>query len=598
MYSTSTTPIPAPQIAGHLLVQCLIEQGVTHAFGVPGESYLAVLDGFHLFRDSIQFVVNRQEGGAAFMAEAHGKLTGRPGVCFVTRGPGATNACIGVHTAFQDSTPMVLLIGDVASDQRDREAFQEMDYRVMFGPSALGMAKRVERIDDAARIPEYIARAFATAMNGRPGPVVLVLPEDMLTQAVKANPLTGAMPAPLARVEPSDAWSDPGALRTLREMLLKAERPFVIAGGSGWTPQSAQALQRFAEAWRLPVGNAFRFQDTFDNHHPLYAGDVGIGINPALAKRISESDLVIAIGPRLGEMTTGGYTLLQAPRSKQTLVHIHSSAEELNRVYQADLAIHASMRAAARSLEVLDAPKDVVWEAWAQACSADYVANLQASTIKDLPADTERGLVDMHSVIATVQKHLPADAVLTNGAGNFASWLHRFYRYSGLARGFKTQLAPTNGAMGYGVPAGIAAAITSKASPAAAGQGRVVFTIAGDGDFLMNGQELATAVQHGAKTIILLLNNGMYGTIRMHQEREYPTHTSGAGTSLHNPDFAALARAYGYAGVRIQRTADFEAELLAALERPEGTLIEVMLEPELISTRISLAGVTQAALKR
>ena len=590
--------IPAPNIAGHLLVQCLMEQGVTHAFGVPGESYLAVLDGFHLYREHIEFVVTRQEGGAAFMAEAHGKLTGRPGVCFVTRGPGATNACIGVHTAFQDSTPMVLLIGDVASDQRDREAFQEMDYRVMFGPSALGMAKRVERIDDAARIPEYIARAFATAMNGRPGPVVLVLPEDMLTQAVVAHPVTGVVPKPLARVEPSDAWSDPGALRTLREMLMQAERPFVIAGGSGWTPQSAQALQRFAETWRLPVGNAFRFQDTFDNHHPLYAGDVGIGINPALAKRIGESDLVIAIGPRLGEMTTGGYTLLQAPRSKQTLVHIHASAEELNRVYQADLAIHASMRAAARSLEVLAAPKDVVWEAWTQGCNADYLANLQASPIKDLPADTERGLVDMHSVIASVQKHLPADAVLTNGAGNFASWLHRFYRYSGLAKGFKTQLAPTNGAMGYGVPAGIAAAITSKASPTAAGQGRVVFTIAGDGDFLMNGQELATAVQHGAKTIILLLNNGMYGTIRMHQEREYPTRTSGAGTSLHNPDFAALARAYGYVGVRIQRTADFEAELLAALARPEGTLIEVMLEPELISTRVSLAGITQAALKR
>ena len=598
MHSTPNPSTPAPHIAGHLLVQCLIEQGVTHAFGVPGESYLAVLDGFHLYREHIQFVVNRQEGGAAFMAEAHGKLTGRPGVCFVTRGPGATNACIGVHTAFQDSTPMVLLIGDVASDQRDREAFQEMDYRVMFGPSAIGMAKRVERIDDAARIPEYIARAFATAMNGRPGPVVLVLPEDMLTQALKANPAPGALPAPLARVEPSDAWSDPGALRTLREMLMQAQRPFVIAGGSGWTPQSAQALQRFAETWRLPVGNAFRFQDTFDNHHPLYAGDVGIGINPALAKRVGESDLVIAIGPRLGEMTTGGYTLLQAPRSKQTLVHIHASAEELNRVYQADLAIHASMRAAARSLEVLAAPKDVVWEAWAQACNADYVANLQASPIKDLPADTERGLVDMHSVIATVQKHLPDDAVLTNGAGNFASWLHRFYRYSGLAKGFKTQLAPTNGAMGYGVPAGIAAAITSKANPTAAGQGRVVFTIAGDGDFLMNGQELATAVQHGAKTIILLLNNGMYGTIRMHQEREYPQRVTGAGTALHNPDFAALARAYGYAGVRIQRTADFEAELLAALERPEGTLIEVMLEPELISTRVSLAGITQAALKR
>ena len=594
--TAATNPLPTPQIAGHLLVQCLIAQGVTHAFGVPGESYLAVLDGFHLYRNQIQFVINRQEGGAAFMAEAHGKLTCRPGVCFVTRAPGATNASIGVHTAFQDSTPMVLLVGDVASDQRDREAFQEMDYRAMFGPSTLGMAKRVERIDDAARIPEYIARAFATAMNGRPGPVVLVLPEDMLVQTLVPHPVTGALPAPLARVEPSDAWSDPGALRTLRELLLKSERPFVIAGGGGWTPQSAQALQRFAENWRLPVGNAFRFQDTFDNHHPQYAGDVGIGINPALARRIGESDLVIAIGPRLGEMTTGGYTLLQAPRSKQTLVHIHASAEELNRVYQADLAIHASMRAAARSLEVLAAPVELPWEAWMRACNADYQANLQASTIKDLPSDTDRGLVDMHSVIATLQKHLPPEAVLTNGAGNFASWLHRFYRYTGLANGFKTQLAPSNGAMGYGVPAGIAAAITSKSRPEAAGQGRVVFTIAGDGDFLMNGQELATAVQYGAKTIILLLNNGMYGTIRMHQEREYPQRV--AGTGLQNPDFAALARAYGYAGVRIQRSADFEAELLAALARPQGTLIEVMLEPELISTRGTLGGITQVALQR
>ena len=583
--SSTISPIISPMIAGHLLVQCLVEQGVTHAFGVPGESYLAVLDGFHLYRDQIQFVINRQEGGAAFMAEAHGKLTGRPGICFVTRGPGATNASIGVHTAFQDSTPMVLLVGDVASEQRDREAFQEMDYRVMFGPSALGMAKRVERIDDAARIPEYIARAFATAMNGRPGPVVLVLPEDMLTQVLVPSPVTGKMPQALARVDPVDAWSDPGALRSLRELLLKSERPFVIAGGGGWTPQAAQALQRFAENWCLPVGNAFRFQDTFDNHHPQCAGDVGIGINPALAKRIRESDLIIAIGPRLGEMTTGGYTLLQAPKAAQTLVHIHSSAEELNRVYQADLAIHASMRAAARSLEVLTAPVSLPWQAWTQACNADYLTNLVPSVIKDLPGDTPQGLVDMPRVIAALQKHLPLDAVLTNGAGNFASWLHRFYRYTGLASGHKTQLAPTNGAMGYGVPAGIAAAITT---------GRVAFTIAGDGDFLMNGQELATAVQHGAKSIILLLNNGMYGTIRMHQEREYPQHVE--GTRLQNPDFVALAKAYGYAAVRISRSADFEAELLAALARPQGTLIEVTLDPELISTRGTLDKLTQAAL--
>lgn len=572
-------------LAGHLLVECLIHQGVTHAFGVPGESYLAVLDGFHLHREQIRFVVNRQEGGAAFMAEAHGKLTGRPGVCFVTRGPGATNASIGVHTAFQDSTPMVLFIGDVASDTRDREAFQEMDYRVMFGPSALGMAKRVERIDDARRIPEYVARAFATAMNGRPGPVVLVLPEDMLTQVMTPDGATGRVAQALARVEPVDAWSDPGALRSLRELLLKSERPFVIAGGGGWTVQAAQALQRFAENWRLPVGNAFRFQDTFDNHHPQYAGDVGIGINPALARRIRDSDLIIAIGPRLGEMTTGGYTLLQAPRPAQTLVHIHASAEELNRVYQADLAIHASMRAAARSLEVLTAPISLPWEAWTQACHTDYLANLVPSVIAGLPSDTAHGLVDMPGVVATLQKHLPADVVLTNGAGNFASWVHRYFRHHGLAKGFKTQLAPTNGAMGYGVPAGIAAAITT---------GRTVLTMAGDGDFLMNGQELATAVQYGAKTIIVLLNNSMYGTIRMHQEREYPQHVQ--GTALKNPDFAALAQAYGYVGVRIERSADFEAVLLAALARPEGTLIEVILEPELISTRGTLAGMTQAAL--
>ena len=569
------------QIAGHLLVECLVKQGVTHAFGVPGESFLAVLDGFHAYKDDIEFVINRQEGGAAFMAEAAGKLTGRPGVCFVTRGPGATNASIGVHTAYQDSTPMVLFVGDVASDTRDREAFQEVNYLSFFGPSTGGMAKRVERIDDAKRIPEYVARAFATAMNGRPGPVVVVLPEDMLTQTVDA--------VPLPKVIPAKAWSDPGALRSLREMLLKAERPFVIAGGSGWTPQSAQALQRFAENWSLPVGNAFRFQDTFDNFHQLYAGDVGIGINPKLAARIKQSDLIIVIGPRLGEMTTGGYTLLQTPKSEQKLVHIHASAEELGRVYQPDLAIHASMSAAARSLEVLSAPTNLPWTNWAQDANKDYLANIDpANGGLKLP-----GTIDMPAIIATLQKHLPADAVLTNGAGNFASWLHRFYQYHGLAKGFKTQLAPTNGAMGYGVPAGIAANILTK--NASTGQ-RVAFTIAGDGDFMMNGQELATAAQVGAKSIILLLNNGMFGTIRMHQEREYPQNIS--GTKLVNPDFAGLARAYGYAGVCITHTEQFEAELLAALARPQGTLIEVTLNPEVISTRGTLAQITQNALSK
>jgi acetolactate synthase-1/2/3 large subunit len=559
------------QIAGHLLVECLIEQGVTHAFGVPGESYLAVLDGFHAYRDRIRFVTNRQEGGAAFMADAQGRLTGRPGVCFVTRGPGATNASIGIHTAFQDSAPMVLFVGDVGSDFRDREAFQEVDYNSFFGPSTRGMAKRVERIDDPARIPEYVARAFATAMNGRPGPVVLVLPEDMLVREVESRPL--------ARVEPAQAWSDPGALRQLREMLLAAKRPFVIAGGSGWTQQSAQALQRFAENWKLPVGNAFRFQDTFDNHHPQYAGDVGIGINPKLAQRVRDSDLILAIGPRLGEMTTSGYTLLQAPKPTQKLVHIHASAEELNRVYQADLAMLSTMNAAARSLEVLAAPASLPWEAWTAEAHADYEANM---TPQAMPGD-----IDMPAIIGVVNRLLPDDTVYTNGAGNFASWVHRFHKHHGLARGLRTQLAPTVGSMGYGVPAGIAANILT---------GRTVFTIAGDGDFLMNGQELATASQHGAKTIIVLLNNGMYGTIRMHQEREYPHHQS--GSHLQNPDFAALAQAYGYAGVRITRTDEFEAALTSALARGQGTLIEVMLDPEVITTRGTLSAIRDAAIQK
>jgi acetolactate synthase-1/2/3 large subunit len=566
------------QMGGHLLVECLIAQGVTHAFGVPGESYLAALDGFHKYQDQIQFVTCRQEGGAAFMADAQGRLTGRPGVCFVTRGPGATNASIGVHTAFQDSTPMVLFVGDVATETRDREAFQEVDFCSFFGPSTKGMAKRVERIDDAKRIPEYVARAFATAMNGRPGPVVLVLPEDMLTHQVSSRPLP--------QLEPVQAWSDPGSLRQLREMLLQAQRPFVIAGGGGWTPQSAQALQRFAENWQLPVGNAFRFQDTFDNFHPLYAGDVGIGINPKLAQRIKDSDLIMAIGPRLGEMTTSGYTLLEVPKPRQKLVHIHASAEELNRVYHADLAICASMNAAARSLEVLTAPPSVPWTDWASQANADYLANTLPQVLAGLPADSAQGLVNMPEVISVLQRHLPADAVLTNGAGNFASWVHRYYKHHGISKGFKTQLAPTVGAMGYGVPAGIAAAVLT---------GRVVFTIAGDGDFLMNGQELATAAQHGAKTIVVLLNNGMYGTIRMHQERDFPTHNM--GSHLNNPNFANLAKAYGYEGVRISKTEEFEPALTAALARNQGTLIEIMLDPEAITTRVTLSAITQNALK-
>ena len=563
-----SSPLP---IAGHLLIECLIEQGVERAYGVPGESYLAALDGFHAHRDRIRFITCRQEGGAAFMAEAEGKLTGRPGVLFVTRGPGATNATVGIHTAFQDSTPMVVFIGDVASDMRDREAFQEVDFRVFLGPSTQGFAKRVERIDDARRIPEYVARAFATALNGRPGPVVLVLPEDMLVQPVDARPLP--------RVEPVQYQSEPQRLLNLREQLLKAKQPLVIAGGPGWTPAAAQALQRFAERWQLPVANAFRFQDTFDNHHALYAGDVGIGINPKLAERVKSADLLLVLGPRLGEMTTGGYTLIEAPCPKQTLVHVHPDPEELGRVYQADLALCATMPAAAAMLDALPAPADAPWQSWCADAHADYLANLQAQALP--------GPIDMPAIIATLQRLLPADTVVTNGAGNFASWVHRYWRFHGLAKGCKTQLAPTNGAMGYGVPAGIAASIAT---------GRTVFTIAGDGDFLMNGQELATAVQHGARSIIVLLNNGTYGTIRMHQEREYPAHVS--GSDLRNPDFAALARAYGWAGERITRTEEFEAALQAALARTEGTLIEVMLSEELITTRATLSQIRQHALAR
>jgi acetolactate synthase-1/2/3 large subunit len=401
--------------------------------------------------------------------------------------------------------------------------------------------------------------------------VVVVLPEDMLLHEVAARPLP--------RVEPVQAWADPGALRQLRDMLLAAERPFVIAGGSGWTPQSAQALQRFAENWQLPVGNAFRFQDTFDNHHPQYAGDVGIGINPKLAQRIRDSDLIIAIGPRLGEMTTSGYTLLQVPRPQQKLVHIHASAEELNRVYHADLAILSTMNAAARSMEVLTAPPSLPWQAWTAAAHADYLGNLQPQT---LPGD-----IDMPAIVGVISRLLPDDAVLTNGAGNFASWLHRFHKHPGLARGLRVQLAPTVGSMGYGVPAGIAANLLT---------GRTALTMAGDGDFLMNGQELATAVQHGGKSIIVLLNNSVYGTIRMHQEREFPTHQS--GSKLVNPDFVALARAYGYEGVRIERTAEFEPAFAEALARQQGTLIEVMLDEDVITTRGTLRTIRETALSK
>jgi acetolactate synthase-1/2/3 large subunit len=566
----------APRLAGHALVEALIAQGVDTAFGVPGESFLAALDGFHEHRDRIRFIACRQEGGAAFMADAQGKLSGRPGVCFVTRGPGASNAAVGLHTAFQDSTPLVLFIGQVASDQRDREAFQEVDYRQMFGPGTLGFAKWVAEIESADRVPEYVARAFRTALQGRPGPVVLALPEDMLTQATAAPVLP--------RVEPAVAWPAPGALRDLRALLMAAERPFLIVGGSGWDAASSEALQRFAEGWQLPVCCAFRFQDLFDNRHPLYAGDVGIGINPKLAQRVREADLVLAVGPRLGEMTTGGYTLLEAPRPRQKLVHVHAGAEELGRVYAADLMLQCSMSAAGKALETLAPPADVKWSGWSRQAHADYEANLVAESVEPL---------DLAEVVKTIQHLAPADSVLTNGAGNFSGWLHRYYRYPALHQAGRTQLAPTSGAMGAGLPAAVAAALLQPE--------RTVINIAGDGDFLMTGQELATATGYRAghgkgRLVSIVVDNGSYGTIRMHQEREYPGRVS--GSDLYNPDFAALARAYGWRAERIDTTAAFEPALRAALEVPQPTLLHLRLPTDVITSRTTLSAIRAAAQSR
>jgi acetolactate synthase-1/2/3 large subunit len=565
------------RLAGHALVEALIAQGIDTAFGVPGESYLAALDGFHEHAARIRFIACRHEGGASFMAEAQGKLTGWPGVCFVTRGPGASNAAIGLHTAFQDSTPMVLFIGQVAGDQRDREAFQELDYRQVFGPGTLGMAKWVGEVQHADRLPEYVARAFHTAMQGRPGPVVLVLPEDMLTTSTAAPVLP--------RVVPAQAWPAPGALRDLRAMLVNAERPLAVVGGSGWTAESVRALQRFAEAWQLPVGCGFRFLDTFDNRHALYAGDVGIGINPKLAARVRAADVILAIGVRLGEMTTGGYSLLAVPRPAQKLVHLHAGAEELGRVYAADVLLQCSLAVAGQALATLEPPVGPVrWAAWTAAAHADYEANQDAPPVVPL---------DMAQVVKTVQRLAPADTVYTNGAGNFSAWLHRYTRYFGLQHHGRTQLAPTSGAMGYGVPAAVAASLLYP--------GRTVVNIAGDGDFLMTGQELATARAHGAgtgvgKLISIVVDNGTYGTIRMHQEREYPGRVSGSDLRA-NPDFAALARAYGWLACHVSATAEFEPAFAAALRADGPTLIHLSLDADVSTPRTTLTALRAAALK-
>jgi acetolactate synthase-1/2/3 large subunit len=549
-----------PRSGGQILVDQLRIHGVDLAFGVPGESYLAVLDALHDV-NSIRYVTCRQEGGAAMMADAYGKLTGRPGICMVTRGPGATNASAGVHVAFQDSTPLILLIGQVARDAVEREGFQEIDYRRMYGQ----MAKWVAEIDDAARIPEFISRAFYTAMSGRPGPVVLALPEDMLTSL-----------ATVADAEPFQAvHSEPGAaaLTELRAMLEQAKQPLAIVGGGGWSAQACADLQRFVENFDLPVGNSFRCQDLFDNNHDGYAGDVAIGINPKLAQRVRDADVLLVLGARLGEMTTSGYSLVDIPTPRQKLIHVYAGPDELGRVYQPSLGIVASMRGMTAALAQLPPPAATPWSAWRQAARQDYL---------DWTKPTENpGPVQMAQVIASLRDSLPADAILTNGAGNYATWVHRFYRH----RRFRTQLAPTSGSMGYGLPAAVAAKLVHPE--------RTVIAFAGDGCLQMTMQEFGTACQHNANIILIVVNNGMYGTIRMHQEREYPARVS--GTELRNPDFVAWAKSYGAPGWKVERTEDFAAALAQARQARMPALIEIRLDPEAINPRTTLSAIRQAA---
>jgi len=540
---------------GRILVDQLAVHGTDVAFCVPGESYLAVLDA--LYDSPIRLIVCRHESGAANMADAYGKLTGRPGICIVTRGPGATHASVGVHTAFQDSTPLILLVGQVASDQEEREAFQEVDYRRMFGP----MAKWVAQIERADRIPEYVARAFATASSGRPGPVVLALPEDMLGSEADVPDARRYVPA----------QAHPGDLEPLRELLAQAERPLAILGGGGWTPRASEDLRVFLETNDVPAGAAFRRQDSLDNDSPSYVGDVGIGINPKLAARVREADLLVVVGPRLGEMTTSGYTLLDVPTPRQALVHVHPGAEELSRVYQPALPILSGVEqfaAAVRELRV-----EPRWAEWRAEARADYEAWRRHGAMP--------GPVDYGDVVAHLRERLPADTIVCNGAGNFSVWVHRFWRY----HVYPSQLAPTSGAMGYGVPAAVAAKAVAPE--------RRVLCFAGDGDFLMSGQELATAVQYELPLLLVVVNNGMYGTIRMHQERQYPGRV--VGTDLRNPDFAAYARAFGAHGEVVERTEDFADALERALASGLPALLELRVDPEAITPRATLSEIRAGA---
>ena len=548
---------------GRILVDQLGIHGVDTAFCVPGESYLDVLNAFYDVRERMRMIVCRQEGGAAFMAEAYGKLTGRPGICFVTRGPGATNASIGVHTAYQDSTPMILFIGQVGSDVVEREAFQEMDYRRMFGQ----MAKWVAQIDRADRIPEYISHAFHIAVSGRPGPVVLSLPEDMLvSQAVATDA------HPYARVKAHPGMED---MNRMREMLAQAQRPLVILGGGDWSASACDDIRAFIEANNLSASCSFRRQDLLDNRHPNYCGDVGIGISPALAERVRSADLILTIGARLGEMTSGGYTLFSIPRPAQRMVHVHPSSDELGRVYQAELMINAGMQEFAGMAAKLAPVDSSRWRDWTHRGREDYLKNLKHGTMP--------GALDLGEVMAFLRERLPENAILTNGAGNYSGWVQRFYQYTG----FRTQLAPTNGAMGYGVPSGVAAKVVHP--------DRVVVSFSGDGCFTMNGQELATAMQYDLPVLFIVVNNSMYGTIRMHQEREYPARVY--ATALKNPDFAALAKAYGLHGEVVNKTAEFEPAFERAIASNRPALLELRIDPEAITTRTSLTAVREQAVK-
>jgi acetolactate synthase-1/2/3 large subunit len=548
---------------GQILVEQLRLHGVDMAFGVPGESFLAVLDAMHDHTNHMKFVICRQEGGAAMMADAYGKTTGRPGICMVTRGPGATNASAGVHVAFQDSTPMILFIGQVGRDMMEREAFQEVDYRRMFGQ----MAKWVAQIDDAARIPEFISRAFSVAMSGRRGPVVLALPEDMLTDMVDC--------ADGRPVIPAEAHPSMEQMAQLKAMLQDARKPFMIVGGSGWSEAVRAQVQEWAAASDMPVGAVFRRQDYLDNDWPNYVGDVGIGINPKLQARVKDADLLLVMGSKLGEMATGGYTMFGIPVMNQKIVHVHAGAEELNRVYSADLPIHASNAGFAAALTKMGPVDGKAWAAATKQSRADYEA-WQAPV-------TSPGNVQMSQIIKWLDETLPADAVFCNGAGNYATWVHRFHRY----RRHSNQLAPTSGSMGYGLPASVAAKLINPQ--------RTVVAFAGDGCFLMHGQEFATALQYGANIIAVVVNNGMYGTIRMHQEREYPARIS--GTELKNPDFAAYARAFGGHGETVERTEDFAAAFKRAQASGKPAIIEIKLDPEALTPRQTLSQIREAGVQ-